>query len=218
MADLITVAEYKAFQGIDPTDTRDDARLAALLPAISRLIRTFTGRQFDVTTGIATARTFLYDNTGMLEIDDCTVVSGVSTDAGVAGQTYALDSSQWTAMPQDDSDVFYYLVVGGGPFFGMSPEMGFNRNLDQYPLIQHNAYMTVTATWGWTAIPEDVKLAAAWTAREALSRRGDSSASLSSEAIAGYSRSWGGQAPTSTALAVPGDARDLLAAYERLYA
>lgn len=220
MADLLTPTEYKALQGLEPTDTRYDAQLTALLPAVSRAIRSFTGRPFEVTTGSATVRTYLYDDCGMLDIDDCTVVTGVSTDAGVPGQTYTLDTTQWTAMPQDDSDVFYYLVIGGGPFFGMSREMGFTYNLDQYDLItSKQATMSVTATWGWPAIPEDVKLAAAWTASDILSRKGNTSDALTAESVAGYSRSWGAKstATTSAALAIPNRARDLLASYQRIF-
>src|SRR5688572_18214295 len=132
MPDLITLAEYKAFQGIQTGDTRNDAQISALLPAASRAVRTYTSRQFEVNTGIATTRTFQHDGSEMLDIDDCTSVTSLSTDGGVPGNSYALASDQWMAMPQDDSDVFYYILIYGGPFMGMSGEMGFTRNLDQY--------------------------------------------------------------------------------------
>lgn len=217
MANLITMAEYKSLLGVQSTDTRDDPQITALLPAASRAIRTFTGRQFEVNAGVATTRTFQHDGSEMLDIDDCTAVTSISTDGGTPGQSYDLASTQWTAMPQDDSDVFYYLLLHGGPYLGMSPEMGFTYNLDRYELSMRNPMISVTATWGWPAIPDDVRLAAALTISEMMASSSGQSDGLSAEAIEGWSRSWGGRAAGVTALVVPNRARDLLVSYQRIF-
>jgi hypothetical protein len=139
----------------------------------------------------------------------------------VIGQVYNLTSDQWTAMPQDDSEVFYYLIFHGGPGFVSSGEMGFTRNLDQYPYLSlQQPIVTVTATWGWAAIPDDVKLATAITTQEFMGAAGGSSGhpeGMTSEAIEGWARSWGGRTGAALALAVPNRARDLLVNYQRVF-
>lgn len=218
MADLLTLAEYKALQGIQAGDTRNDAQIQAILPAVSRLIRTYTGRQFEANSGIATSRSFQYDESGMLDIDDCTAVTSLTVDLGLSGQTYELRSDEYTVMPQDDSDVYYYVLIHGGPYFGGSPEMGFTRNLDQYPslMLRKSPLISVTALWGWSEVPGDVKLAATLTTREFLRSSGNKSENLSAEAIEGFSRSWA-NANGVASLAVPNRARDLLAPYQRIF-
>lgn len=215
MPDLLTLAEYKALQGIQAGDTRNDVQISALLPAASRAVRTYTGRQFEVNLGVATTRTFQHDGSEMLDIDDCTAITTITTDGGVPGNTHDLASDQWVAMPQDDSDVFYYVILYGGPYLGMSPEMGFTRNLDTYEMLRARMPMvSVTATWGWPAIPGDVKLAAAITVGELVSAPGKSEG-LSAEAIEGWSRQWGSRLGM-TSMAIPNRARDLLVNYQRI--
>ena len=41
MADLITLQEYKTAEGI--TQPKDDARLNALIPSVSQLVKTYCG-------------------------------------------------------------------------------------------------------------------------------------------------------------------------------
>lgn len=216
MADLITVTDYKQFLGIDPTNTRDDVRIAALLPAASAMIRAYTDRDFGVSAGGATTRDFQYDGSGFLDINDATSIISVATNAGVLGQSFALEDQEWTAQPQG-GPVFYYLLVHGGPYGGLSPQMGFKRNLDQYEWYPKPPTMSVTGVWGWADVPADVKLAAAWTVQDALARDGGGGP-LQSESIAGYSRSWA-VAPSGAGgmLSIPNRARDILANYERAY-
>ncbi|MBA3240089.1 MAG: phage head-tail connector protein [Acidobacteria bacterium] len=210
---LLTLSEYKTFIGIDPSNTRDDAQTEALIAAASNAVRTYTDREFELSSDPAT-RIFQYDNSGFLEIDDCVAVTTITTDAGVIGQSYALTPEQWTAMPhreETDDRPFYYLVVHGGPYFPFSPQMGFERNLDKFdPYYRKNPLVSVTATWGWPLIPADVKLATAWMIEDTLS----SPQGPTSESIEGYARSWGsGGRP----LAIPNRSRDLLASYQRVY-
>ena len=44
MADLITLQDYKTAEGI--TQPKDDARLNALIPSVSQLIKTYCGNSF----------------------------------------------------------------------------------------------------------------------------------------------------------------------------
>jgi hypothetical protein len=122
-------------------------------------------------------------------------------------------ADQWSAQPFG-GEVFYYLLILGGPYGG-SPEMGFERNLDTIGLRPRSPVLSVTATWGWTAVPEDVKLATAWTINEIVSGP-KASENLTAESIESYSRSWGNKAGGTQFLAIPNRARDLLTAYQRI--
>lgn len=211
---LLSRSEYKQYIGIDADDTRQDSRIDLLLPAVTRLVESYTDRDFEVATGVATARTYQYDGDGFLDIDDCVAISSVATDAGVVGESYPLESVEWTAQPSR-GETYYYLLVHGQRF-PFSPEMGFARNLDTLDVGYKPVTVTVTAQWGWPSVPEDVKLAAAWVIQASLTK--PSNDDLAAEAIAGYSRSWvrGNQMPE--ALGIPNRARDLLSNYIRMYA
>lgn len=217
-ADLITLAEYKSLMGVQGADTRKDPQIEALLPAASRAVRTYTGRSFEVASGPATEREYQYDESGILDIDDCTAIVSIETDAGVPGQTHPLTADQWSAQPQDDSDVFYYVIVLGGPYFGLSPEMGFERNLDQYPWYIRQPLVKITANWGWASIPSDVQLATALTVGEFLGSQASAGGSegLTAEGIEGWTRAWGARGGGAMALAIPNRARDLLVNYQRI--
>lgn len=216
--DFLTLDEYKSFMGIQANDTRKDAQVTALIPSVMRAVSTYTGRNFVIAAGTPTPRQFTYEGEWIIDIDDAVTVTAVSTDYGVPGQTYTLDTNQWTAMPQDDSEVLYYLLLHGGPYFGVSPEMGFERNLDQYQFTGKRPLITVTADWGWPSIPDDVKLAAALTLNALLtSNSAGRDESLTAEAIEGYSRAWGAKAGVTTAMTIPNRARDLLAGYQRIF-
>ena len=213
-ADLLTLAEYKALVGVDPTNNKNDAQITALLGPVSRAVRSYADRTFEISQSPATARTFLYDGSGMLEVDDFTVVTSITTDTGVAGVTYTLTDDQYTLMPQDAADpVFYWIIFHGGPR-SPSGEMGFERNLDTLDFSPKNATVTVTATWGWPSVPTDVKLAAAWAIQDAIKTPQGPTA----EAIEGYSRSWGQAGQGFPVLALPNRSRDLLSSYQRMFA
>lgn len=217
---LIDLATYKSLTGVDPTYTTDDVQIAAILEGASQAVEAFTGRTFVVSTGVSTPRTYQYDGSGFLDIDDCTAVTGIEINIPNA-PNYVMQTAEWTAMP-DNGVVFYYVILHGGPnVFGISPQMGFTYNLDRYdgfPSVKPST-VSVTATWGWPAIPDAVKLAVALTVSEFVSAsssgRGEG---LTAEAIADWSRSWGTRTGGSVALAIPNRARDLLAPFTRLFA
>lgn len=205
---ILTLVEYKALLG----DDDHDAQVTALLPAASRAVRNYAGRSFALSDGFDADRTYLYDGSGILDIDDCGSVTSVSTDAGVPGQTYALDATGFTAMPFE-GEVFYWLVLYGFPR-SPSPAMGFTRNLDTLDWPSQSPVITVTANWGWPSIPADVKLATAWTVQEIVSAPEGAPVSQSIESYSiSYSSPGGTGVPM---LAIPNRARDLLSAYQRV--
>lgn len=220
MADLITLAYYRTAAGIDPTNTRDDARITQWIPAVSNMIRAFTERDFGA-PAVTEERIFEYDGSGYLDIDDAVSISTVKL-AYPLGTDITLESTDWTAKParRDDSPVFTYIVMPGyvGATAG-SPEMGFTRNLDIYARERGSyalpANVKVTATWGWPEVPEAVQQAVVWTLEEWRSR--PSGEGLTAESIEGWSRAWGTrQGASAAALAIPARARDVLAAYAKV--
>lgn len=222
MADLLTLNEYKTYAGIPVSDTQYDSQLTAMLGAASQAIRTYTDRSFD-TSLVTEERQFEYDGSGYLDIDDATAVSAVAFTYPTYSPDIVLDALQWRAMPFGGS-VYYYVVMPQA-VYGMSPEMGFMRNLDvaarEGRLLGPLPLVKVTATWGWPAVPEDVKQATLWTMEDwGAGPAGSTTPGVVSEAIEGYARTFGnrqGQSSINMLMGVPNRAKDILAAYQKVY-
>lgn len=218
MPDLITLEEYRAATGVNVTNTRDDARFTQLVPFVSSAIRSFTERDF-ASPIVTEERIFEYDGSGYLDIDDASDVQEVAmTFPNLGTADVVLAAADWSPKPQrrDDAPVYHYIAMGRGWGAG-SPEMGFERNLDvwvkEHPQGPYSSLVKVTATWGWPVVPGDVKVAAIWTMQAWLSR--PSGQGLTSEAIEGWSRTWGSRDSSSARMAIPDEARDLLVAYSK---
>lgn len=224
MADLLTLTEYKNYQGISLTDTGNDTQLTKMIAAASLAIRNYAGRDF--TVGNTTEeRTFEYDGGGYLDIDDCQAVTSVALSFTL-GPDQTLDPTyQWRPKPFNAPThglAYYYLEIAGALPWGMDPELGFPQNLDTLAregrLTAQMPVAKVTATWGWPAIPEDVKLALIWTLEGwGAGDAGPSTPGVVSESIEGFNRSFGGTGAAEaerTLLALPNRARDLLAQYQ----
>lgn len=215
MADLATLSEVKALLNIGASDTRFDAQWTAMIPTASDAIRAYTQRSFG-TTAVSETRTFQYDGSGYVEIDDASTITLVEFVVPNASNI-SLPSDQWVALPYN-GPIFTYIQLYAD-YTGVNPWMGFNRNLDviydEGRLGTQTAVVAVTGTWGWPDVPGDVKLALAWTLQDWSSKA--SSDNLTSEAIEGWSRSWAGRAASQQipALAIPSKALSLLANYLR---
>lgn len=221
MAALITLSEYKAINGVKSSDTSRDAEITAAISYASSAVLSFTERDFG-TPLVTEDRTFAYDGTGYVDIDDAQTVNTVTLVVPNV-QDYLLDSYQWLAGPprRDNSQVYYYVELYAGWGIGpASPEMGFERNLDVLAAegrwVGQRPTVKVNATWGWPSIPDDVKVAVAWTLNDWMAR--PSGEGVVAEAIVDYSRSYGNRQSGigSTLLAVPNRARDLLAQYAKI--
>lgn len=200
---LITLEQLKHALGIDLTDTSRDARLSQAIDNASAAIETYTDRDF-ATTEVVETRTFSYDGSGVLDIDDCEAgsITAVSID-GVAQ-----NSTAWMAQPDRRTPVHYWLQLT--PYGGISPEMGFTYNLDTlYGKTRWRPrVVTVTARWGWPVVPADVQQAALWTAA-ALA---ESPKPYISQSFESYSVSL----ETPLVDAIPARARALLDPYQRI--
>lgn len=146
MADYITSNEFKARFGI--TTSSYDTMISEQITAASRQIDSMCGRRFDA-DGSATARVFHPVTSTEVIIDDALEITAVATDTSDDG-TYA---TTWAA-----GDYQTYPLNGVGP----TRQSGWpatrivaveNRTFPS----SRRASVQVTAKWGWTAVPDDVK-------------------------------------------------------------
>lgn len=206
MADLTDTDRLYAALGIASGDLESSEveKYENAIAAASDALRSWADRSFE-TPQVTETRTFQYDGSGFLSIDDCTDITDVSvvvpnaSDRPLVTAEYGMDPS---------GNVIDYITLA--PHWGLvSRQMGFAYNLDRYegPL-PGSRQIKVTANWGWPAIPEAVQQAAVWTAI-ALA---ENPKPLISESIEGYSRTIG-PAPFD---AIPPRAMALLTPYTKV--
>lgn len=211
-ADLITLerlldAENKLLADLEAQEVRN---YNAAIKAASATVRAYTDRDFTLNaSGVATTRTFEYDDSGYIDIDDAMSITGVQITFPYGGLPQTLTTTMYQALPYE-GPVYDNLIVYSPMSYGMSREMGFTWNLDTYdgPYGGPPPMVEVTAVWGWPAIPEDVQQAVVWIA----SAFADKDRSITSESIESYSRSLSA-VPMSS---IPLRARELLDQYRRI--
>lgn len=193
-ADLITQDEFLASTGQSLADldaTTGPPQVASAISAASSAVRAYCDRDFTLSSDAVQApRQFRYEGNSVLDIDDATSVSAVSIISSPLNIARTLDASEWFASAVENPNgvldqVELYTVLP----WGRSPAMGFTQNMDQYPY--RGAYpliIEVTAVWGWPEIPIGVKQACTIAANFNVVQSDPSA--ISSEAIAGYSRSF----------------------------
>lgn len=221
MADLITLQEYRDATRYVAVDASYDTQVQAYLKYASAAVRNYTARDFGAAL-VMEDRTYEYDGSGYLDIDDANTVNTVTLV--VPGWTdQVLGTDLWRAMPtrRDDAPVYFYIYMPGVTYYGMSPAMGFTRNIDvlyregrwgaQPPMVK------VNAQWGWPVVPDDVKQATIWAVEDWMATTASSAGPLTAHAIESFSESFGqrgGQAVAANAL--PQRSLDLLANYTRI--
>jgi hypothetical protein len=140
-----TLLDVKAALRI--TDSIDDSLLETAIESASRMIDGFTARTFS-NAGTA-VRNFAATDAINLIIDDAITVTKVeSTDE--IGDTY----TEWTATD-------YQLEPVNGRADGLySPYTGIRAvNTYTWPVVDYQALVKITGTWGWPTIPTAVKQA-----------------------------------------------------------
>lgn len=162
--DYCTTAELKSWLRIG--DTADDTLLAVCVTAASRDIDLYCGRQFGV-VGSAEARVYTWDGQmiggqAALEVDDLQTATGlvVSTldSSGVADTTLTIstDFDLWPYNAAATGNVWTHIVLRSGSAAYWS---------------RYARSVSVTAKWGWTAVPSSVKQACQLVAAETFTRR-----------------------------------------------
>lgn len=210
-ADLITLDRLLDALNKLPVDmeAQEIEKYEAAISSASAAVRAYAGRDFTLNgSNVATIRTFEYDDSGYVDINDAISVTGVTVTFLTGGFPITLNSWQWQAMPFN-GPVKDTIVLYTQTFHPGSREMGFTWNWDRYEgPIGPPPVLEVTAVWGWPEIPEDVQQATVW----ASAAFAEDARQITSESIEGFSRSMNVLAPT----ALPLRSRDLLDQYRRV--
>lgn len=156
----VTDANLKVWLEIDAADTADDARITAANLAAKAAIDNFCGRHFDVAA--SADRYFTPLEYGSCPIDDFASITAVATDAAADG-TYSTvwDAGDWYACPIGNIGPagqpgwpFTEIVAAANQWFRSPTSSWFPSAYSRRPFVK------VTGTPGWTAVPDDVALAA----------------------------------------------------------
>jgi hypothetical protein len=129
------------------TDAMDDSLLETAIESASRLIDGFTARSF-YNAGTAVRNYAATDAINLIIDDAITVTKVESTDE--IGDTY----TEWTATDyqlepvNSRADGLYY------PYTGIRAV-----NTYTWPVVDYQALVKVTGTWGWASVPTAVKQA-----------------------------------------------------------
>lgn len=152
--DYCTVSELKTHLRI--TDTADDTPLGVCITAASRAIDHETNRQFGVESG-AVARTYTYDpcyfidGRPALSIDDLSstsslVVAADEDDSGAYATTLTIDEDYvlWPYNASRDGKPWTHLLSRSGA---------------TYLFPRYSNSIRVTGIFGWSSVPNAVKMA-----------------------------------------------------------
>tara|TARA_B100001109_G_C18746863_1_gene419389 strand:+ start:32 stop:622 length:591 start_codon:yes stop_codon:yes gene_type:complete len=144
MADLITLQQYKTAEGI--TQPKDDARLNALIPSVSQLVKTYCGNSFVDFFSSNKTETFTLDwGTYIVQLTESPVNSIVSVQER---QSYSDSYATLT------TGAYEYALDSGTDSILRTLSSGRYKN---WPLGVDAVKVVYTA--GYSAIPSDLKLA-----------------------------------------------------------
>lgn len=143
MADLVTINAYKAFRGI--TGTTDDTRLNVIVPSVSNLVKNYCGRNFIDNYSVDKVQYFSIKwPQNVVFLSEIPLVSITSVEEfeseaeGSAYQTLTADDYRYDT----NLDAVYRIASGTRKDF----PQGINS-------------VKVTYKGGYSALPEDLKLA-----------------------------------------------------------
>lgn len=150
-ADYVTVDELQVFVGIPTADVVDDAALGSAVTAASRAIDSWCGRQFGVLS-VAAARYYSWDGRYLegrpaLRVDDIQTVTSlaVAVSAGTDG------TFPTTVVSGTDFDLWpFNAAADGEPWTHL-----LSRTISSWP--SYTRGVSVTALFGWSAVPGVVK-------------------------------------------------------------
>jgi hypothetical protein len=194
---LVSTSRYKAALGI--TDDANDTAITQAIEAASAAIINYAHRDFGSET-VTEDRTFTYDGSGILNIDDAADVNSVRWETA----TTPMVGAAWSAKsegPPSARAVYTYLVLP--EFQRVSGEMGFEYNLDTLMqrgyALNFEADIVVNADWGWPVVPHDVQQATIFETVDLVSAVESSAEGLTAKSVAEVSEAY--FAPTGAAAA-----------------
>lgn len=152
MTNYISTSDFKGRFGIN-TST-DDHRIAAHCTAASLWIDSYCGRQFG--PGSVGTRYFQPDSWGLVRIDDCNTITEVAIDNTDDG-TYSVtltEGTDYTAVPHNG-------IGPNGQSGWPTTQIEATGRTYWFPMSNYRpSSVKVSATFGWAAIPNDIKEAA----------------------------------------------------------
>lgn len=139
---------------LDIADGRDDLLLDLCLGAASRAVDAWCGRRFYKDTS-ATARYFGATVNNLLDVDD------FYTSTALVIQTDKSDSGTWdTTWDVTDYELHPVNNIAGGREGWPYTQIRAIQSYEYFPVGgEHNHRVKITARWGWSSVPEEVKLA-----------------------------------------------------------
>ena len=152
-----TLAELKSRIGI--SDTNDDTKLNSALSSASRGIEKICLRQFN-DAGVTSTRRYRTRFAGYVDVDDFNTTTGLiiavdNSDNGTFATTWT--TSYYELDPIDG-------VVDGETGWPYSRIIGIGGW--EFPVYNERTQVSVTARWGWTAVPAPIKEAVLLVAEE----------------------------------------------------
>lgn len=175
---ILTLAEYKMRRQLPEASPERDEAIEAALQSAEDAVLQYTGRDFTQPAGAET-RNYVYDGSGILEVDDFTELTDITVD----GESLP---NGWTAGPREGA-TFYWIDLGGRR--AESPLMGFTRNLDTLLPSpgRYRVNAAITAQFGWPGeAPASIKQAITWLVDEFYKKEG-TQGDVQAEAIANLS-------------------------------
>lgn len=152
----VSTAELKTYLR-NELGTLDDTFLASVVDAATTSVNQACQRSFDV-AGAGSARVYVPNGSDTLRIHDCTTVTAVTEDGvtldSTAYQKEPLNALDWTG----EARPYEQLVRTDGSVWVVA--------------VENKASVSVTATWGWSAIPAGVKQAC-WIMAAEIARQRD---------------------------------------------
>lgn len=209
---LVALAKFKQALRVDPADTDDDALFLESLADASAAVQDYIERDF-LSPAVTQERTFSYDGSGVLDIDDASAIHAVYLNDSavelpahywtphsiVAGQSYV-----WIELPPLEQQR------------SSSPEMGFTRNEDRlFGSYRVSNSVTVDADWGWNDVPRAVQRATIYVASIFLLDPRGGAAGIASESVAEVARAYVSSQGLEDQGAIPLRAQQLLDPYAR---
>lgn len=157
MPRYLTVESVKAYARNElPTD--DDAFIESAADAAEMLLDRDCGRKFVVVGATATARLFVPESPSLVRIHDCTEITAVtSSGATVGSSSYQLEPVNGLTSFGETVPYDRIRLLSGSWGLGSSTRF--------------EATVSVTAKWGWAAIPARIEQAALTIAKEILVNR-----------------------------------------------
>jgi hypothetical protein len=192
MPRYLTVEQVKAYHRSE-IPTADDEFIEAACDAAEAMLDQECGRRF-MTPQTATARLYRPESWDLVRMHDCTTVTAVTSGgATVSSSLYQLEPVNGLTLAGETVPYTRIRLLSGAWDVG-----ALNGN---------EATISVTATWGWAAIPARIEQAALIVAKEIITNRDEVKLGL-----VGFSDVGGVTARTNPIV------RDTIAAYKRVEA